>query len=146
GKALVNSKHEPGGTANDGLHSLFIKEVKVTTPEVKNLETREEEFSERKGKGIPTFEVTGEDSESEEDNTSYVRAEEEEGACAMDEEEWWEEEEEWWEEEEELWEEEEEGEDDPILCEKGDSTCCLVSATSVMGKMGADEEIMVFCK
>ncbi|XP_048638666.1 LINE-1 type transposase domain-containing protein 1 [Marmota marmota marmota] len=140
GKALVNSKHEAGGTANDGLHSLFIKEVKVTTPEVKNLETREEEFSERKDKGIPTFEVTGEDSESEEGNTSYVRAKEEEGACAM------EEEEEWWEEEEEWWEEEEEGEDDSILCEKGDSTCRLVPATSVMGKMGADEEIMVFSK
>ncbi|VTJ69946.1 Hypothetical predicted protein, partial [Marmota monax] len=107
--------------------------VKVTTPEVKNLETREEEFSERKDKGIPTFEVTGEDSETEEDDTSYVRAEEEEGACAMEEEEEW-------------WEEEEEGEDDSILCEKGDSTCRLVPATSVMGKMGADEEIMVFSK
>ncbi|KAM5160788.1 LINE-1 type transposase domain-containing protein 1 [Callospermophilus lateralis] len=104
-KALVNSKHEAGGTASDGLHSLFTKEVKVTRLEVKNLQTREEEFSKWKDKGIPTFEVTGEDSETEEDDLSYVRAEEEEGACAMEEEE-----------------------------------------KCVMGKMGADEEIMVFSK
>ncbi|VTJ89376.1 Hypothetical predicted protein, partial [Marmota monax] len=154
GNALVNSKHEAGGTASDGLHFLFTEEVKVARPEVKNLQTREEEFSEWKDKGIPTFEVTGEDSETHKEDIFYVRAEEEEGACAMEEEEewweeeeeWWEEEEEWWEEEEEWWEEEEEGEDDSILCEKRHSTCRLVPATSVMGKMGADEEIMVFSK
>lgn len=133
GNALVNSKHEAGGTASDGLHFLFTKEVKVARPEVKNLETWEEEFSEWKDKGIPTFEVTGEDSETHKEDIFYVRAEEEEGACAMEEEEEW-------------WEEEEEGEDDSILCEKRDSTCRLVPATSVMGKMGADEEIMVFSK
>ncbi|VTJ89375.1 Hypothetical predicted protein, partial [Marmota monax] len=117
GKALVNSKSEAGGTASDGLHFLFTKEVKVTMPEVKNLETREEEFSEWKNRGIPTFEVTGEDSETNKDDIVLLRAEDEEGACAieeegqeeMEEEETsGEEEEEWWEEEEEEWWEEEE--------------------------------------
>ncbi|VTJ89378.1 Hypothetical predicted protein, partial [Marmota monax] len=81
-----NSKQEAGETASDGLHSLFIKEVKVSRPEVKSLETLEEEFSEWKDKGIPTFEVTGENSETQEDDIFYMRAEEEEGTCAIEEE------------------------------------------------------------
>uniref|UniRef100_A0A8D2CMF1 LINE-1 type transposase domain-containing protein 1 n=1 Tax=Sciurus vulgaris TaxID=55149 RepID=A0A8D2CMF1_SCIVU len=125
GKALVNSKHEAGGAASDGLHFLFIKEVKVARPEVKSLESREEEFSDWKEKGTPKFEEEGEDSETEEEEEEVSGMEEEEEEASG-------------EEEEEEEGEEEEGDDNSILCEEQYST---FQGLTVVDKKNGVEEI-----
>lgn len=89
GKTSIDSKPRAGEPSSDGLSFLFIKEVKIAKPEVKSIESEEEESSELEEKGTPKLEEQEASWVEEEwEETSWLEEEEEgEEASGMEEEE-----------------------------------------------------------